>query len=93
MGDLLVANDRILPRESLLYRRFLETCQEERGLGSIAFTEGLQEREMDALLEALTQAPDRRSASGLRAGGSAISTWRRPVSRTGKAGRGSLAAL
>ena len=27
MGDLLVANDRILPRESLLYRRFLETCQ------------------------------------------------------------------
>jgi HD-GYP domain-containing protein (c-di-GMP phosphodiesterase class II) len=55
MGDLLVANDRILPRESLLYRRFLETCQEERGLGSIAFTQGLQEREMDALLEALTQ--------------------------------------
>ena len=55
MGDLLVANDRILPRESLLYRRFLETCQDERGLGSIAFTEGLKEREMDALLEALTQ--------------------------------------
>ena len=39
MGDLLVANDRILPRESLLYRRFLETCQQERGLGAIAFTE------------------------------------------------------
>jgi HD-GYP domain-containing protein (c-di-GMP phosphodiesterase class II) len=55
MGDLLVANDRILPRESLLYRRFLETCQQERGLGSIAFTEGLQEREIDSLLEALTQ--------------------------------------
>ena len=55
MGDLLVANDRILPRESLLYRRFLETCQTERGLGAIAFTQGLQDREIDALLEALTE--------------------------------------
>ena len=55
MGDLLVANDRILPRESLLHRRFLETCQHERGLGAIAFTAGLQDREVDALLEALTE--------------------------------------
>jgi HD-GYP domain-containing protein (c-di-GMP phosphodiesterase class II) len=54
MGDLLVANDRILPRESLLYRRFLETCQHERGIGSVGFTAGLQDRELDALLEALT---------------------------------------
>src|SRR5262249_13888028 len=55
MGDLLVANDRILPRESLLYRRFLETCQHERGIGAIGFTAGLQEREIDALLQALTE--------------------------------------
>src|SRR5262249_19018169 len=54
MGDLLVANDRILPRESLLYRRFLETCQQERGIGTVGFTPGLQDREIDALLEALT---------------------------------------
>jgi len=54
MGDLLVANDRILPRESLLYRRFLETCQHDRGLGAIGFTAGIQDREIDALLEALT---------------------------------------
>jgi HD-GYP domain-containing protein (c-di-GMP phosphodiesterase class II) len=54
MGDLLVANDRILPRESLLYRRFLETCQEGRGIGSVGFSAGLQDRELDALLEALT---------------------------------------
>jgi len=55
MGDLLVANDRILPRESLLYRRFLETCQQERGIGAVGFTAGLQERELDALLEVLTE--------------------------------------
>jgi HD-GYP domain-containing protein (c-di-GMP phosphodiesterase class II) len=55
MGDLLVANDRILPRESLLYRRFLESCQQERGIGAVGFTAGLQERELDALLEALTE--------------------------------------
>ena len=55
MGDLLVANDRILPRESLLYRRFLETCQQERGIGAVGFTTGIQVRELDALLEALTE--------------------------------------
>jgi HD-GYP domain-containing protein (c-di-GMP phosphodiesterase class II) len=55
MGDLLVANDRILPRESLLYRRFLETCQHARGIGAVGFTSGLQEEELDALLEALTE--------------------------------------
>ena len=55
MGDLLVANDRILPRESLLYRRFLETCQHERGIGAVGFTTGLAERELDALLEAFTE--------------------------------------
>jgi HD-GYP domain-containing protein (c-di-GMP phosphodiesterase class II) len=55
MGDLLVANDRILPRESLLYRRFLETCQQERGIGAVGFTTGIQDRELDALLEALTE--------------------------------------
>src|SRR5262245_32055786 len=55
MGDLLVANDRIMPRESLLYRRFLETCQHERGIGAVGFTAGLEERELDSLLEALTE--------------------------------------
>ena len=55
MGDLLVANDRILPRESLLYRRFLETCQHEHGIGSVGFTTGLEAREIDVLLEGLTQ--------------------------------------
>jgi HD-GYP domain-containing protein (c-di-GMP phosphodiesterase class II) len=54
MGDLLVANDRILPRESLLYRRFLETCQREHRIGAMTFMAGLLERELDALLEALT---------------------------------------
>jgi HD-GYP domain-containing protein (c-di-GMP phosphodiesterase class II) len=54
MGDLLIANDRILPRESLIYRRFLDVCQTERQIGSIAFTAGVQEREIEALLEALT---------------------------------------
>jgi len=55
MGDLLVANDRILPRESLVYRRFLDACQTEKGIGSITFTAGLEEREIDAVLEALTE--------------------------------------
>jgi HD-GYP domain-containing protein (c-di-GMP phosphodiesterase class II) len=55
MGDLLVANDRIMPRESLLHRRFLEVCQFERGIGGITFTRGVTEREIDALLEALTE--------------------------------------
>ena len=55
MGDLLVANDRILPRESLVYRRFLDACQNERHIGGIAFTQGLEEREVDAVLEAFTE--------------------------------------
>lgn len=55
MGDLLVANDRILPRESLVYRRFLDACQTEKHIGGITFTEGLEEREVDAVLEALTE--------------------------------------
>lgn len=55
LGDLLVANDRILPRESVVYRRFLDLCQTERGIGSIAFTAGLEERETEALLRALTE--------------------------------------
>jgi HD-GYP domain-containing protein (c-di-GMP phosphodiesterase class II) len=55
MGDLLVANDRILARESLLHRSFVESCQQERGIGAISFTVGLQEREVDAVLEALTE--------------------------------------
>ncbi len=56
MGDLLVANDRILPRESLLYRRFLETCQQRaRARRRSRSRRGLQEREIDALLEALTE--------------------------------------
>src|SRR5262245_25602843 len=55
LGDLLVANDRILPRESLLYRRFLEMCQQDRGIGAVGFTAGLQNREIDVLLEAFTK--------------------------------------
>jgi HD-GYP domain-containing protein (c-di-GMP phosphodiesterase class II) len=65
LGDLLVANDQILPRESLLFRRFLERCQAERGLGGVSFSPGLRERELDALLEALTE--------GL--GGASIADW------------------
>ena len=54
MGDLLVANDRILPRESLVYRRFLDVCQTERRIGSITFVQGLEEREVGSVLEAFT---------------------------------------
>ena len=57
LGDLLVANERILPRESLVYRRFIDTCQTEKGIGSLTFTAGLEEREIDAVLEALTEGP------------------------------------
>jgi HD-GYP domain-containing protein (c-di-GMP phosphodiesterase class II) len=55
MGDLLVANERILPRESLVYRRFIDVCQTEKGIGSLCFTPGVEEREIDAVLEALTE--------------------------------------
>jgi HD-GYP domain-containing protein (c-di-GMP phosphodiesterase class II) len=55
LGDVLLANDRILARESLVYRRLLEVCQKERQIGSITFTAGVEPRELDALLEALTQ--------------------------------------
>lgn len=55
MGDLLIANDRILPRESLVYRRLLDACQTEKGIGSITFSAGLEEREIDAVLEAFTE--------------------------------------
>jgi HD-GYP domain-containing protein (c-di-GMP phosphodiesterase class II) len=53
-GDVLVANERILARESLVYRRLLEICQTERQIGSITFTAGVEPRELDALVEALT---------------------------------------
>ncbi len=55
MGDLLVADERILPRESLVYRPFLQACQNERQVGSITFTAGVEPRELDALVEALTE--------------------------------------
>jgi HD-GYP domain-containing protein (c-di-GMP phosphodiesterase class II) len=55
LGDVLLANDRILARESLIYRRLLDVCQKERQIGSITFTAGVEPRELDALLEALTQ--------------------------------------
>lgn len=55
MGDLLIANERILPRESLVYRQFLDVCQDERGIGGITFTPGLEEREIDAVFEAFTE--------------------------------------
>src|SRR5881396_2456444 len=54
VGDVLVADNRILPRESLLYRRFLALCQNERHIGSISFIAGVEPREIDALLEAVT---------------------------------------
>jgi HD-GYP domain-containing protein (c-di-GMP phosphodiesterase class II) len=55
LGDVLLANDRILARESLLYRRLLDVCQKERQIGSITFTAGVEPRELDALVEALTK--------------------------------------
>src|SRR2546426_7551520 len=55
LGDVLVADDRILPRESLLYRQFLAVCQNERQIGSISFMVGVDPREVDALLEAVTE--------------------------------------
>jgi HD-GYP domain-containing protein (c-di-GMP phosphodiesterase class II) len=55
LGDVLVANERILARESLVYRRLLETCQKERQIGSITFSAGVEPRELDALVEALTE--------------------------------------
>src|SRR5574337_167746 len=55
LGDVLIANDRILARESLVYRRLLEVCQKERRIGSIIFTAGVAPHEIDALVEALTQ--------------------------------------
>src|SRR5881296_4159268 len=55
VGDVLVADDRILPQESLLYRRFLALCQNERQIGSISFIAGVEPREIDALLEAVTK--------------------------------------
>jgi hypothetical protein len=56
LGDLLLANDRILPRESVVYRNLLDVCQNERGIGLMTFTQGF-ERGVGRLLEA----PDRGS--------------------------------
>ena len=53
LGDLLIAENRILPRESLVYRRFLEVCQDERRLGGITFREGITPSEVEALVEVL----------------------------------------
>lgn len=53
LGDLLIAGNRILPRESMMYRRFLEVCQAERGIGAIIFHYGVTETEIEALAEIL----------------------------------------
>ena len=47
--DLLIANDRILPRENLVSRRVLDACQIEKGIGSVPFSAGIEPREVDAL--------------------------------------------
>lgn len=54
IGDLLIAGHRILPRESLMYRTFLETCQTERRIGGITFHPGVTPSEVEALSEVLT---------------------------------------
>jgi HD-GYP domain-containing protein (c-di-GMP phosphodiesterase class II) len=53
LGDLLIAGTRILPRESMMYRRFLEVCQTERKIGAIIFHAGVTEAEIEALAELL----------------------------------------
>jgi HD-GYP domain-containing protein (c-di-GMP phosphodiesterase class II) len=53
LGDLLIAGNRILPRESMMYRRFIEHCQTERGIGAIIFHAGVTESEIEALAELL----------------------------------------
>jgi HD-GYP domain-containing protein (c-di-GMP phosphodiesterase class II) len=53
LGDLLIAGNRILPRESMMYRRFLEVCQTERKIGAIIFHAGVTEPEIEALAEIL----------------------------------------
>jgi len=53
LGDLLIAGNRILPRESMMYRRFLEVCQTERKIGAIIFHAGATEPEIEALAEIL----------------------------------------
>jgi len=53
LGDLLIAGNRILPRESMLYRRFIEVCQTERKIGAIIFHAGVTEAEIEALAEML----------------------------------------
>jgi len=54
LDDLLVANERPLPHESLIFRRFLLNCQDRKHIGSITFLRGLERRELDVLIEALT---------------------------------------
>lgn len=54
LDDLLVANERPLPHESLVFRRFLLKCQDTQHIGSITFLRGLERRELDVLIEALT---------------------------------------
>ncbi len=54
LGDLLIAGSRILPRESMMYRRFLEVCQTERRIGGIVFHHGVTEAEVEALVEILS---------------------------------------
>jgi len=54
LDDLLVANERPLPHESLVYRPFLLNCQDKQRIGSITFVRGVEPRELDILVEALT---------------------------------------
>jgi HD-GYP domain-containing protein (c-di-GMP phosphodiesterase class II) len=54
LDDLLVANERPLPHESLVYRPFLLNCQDKQRIGSITFLRGVEPRELDILVEALT---------------------------------------
>jgi HD-GYP domain-containing protein (c-di-GMP phosphodiesterase class II) len=54
LDDLLVANERPLPHESLVFRPFLLNCQDKQRIGSITFLRGIELRELDILIEALS---------------------------------------
>jgi HD-GYP domain-containing protein (c-di-GMP phosphodiesterase class II) len=54
LDDLLVVNERPLPHESLVFRPFLLNCQDKQRIGSITFLRGIEPRELDILIEALT---------------------------------------
>lgn len=90
VGGLIFVDGIVLPRESLVYQRFSQFCQEQARIGSLTFFPGIAAGEVEALVQFLNQSQQGDAAAwAVQKGLDHIKIG--PITRTGKEERELLA--